>query len=45
MPLLLYVKEIKKVPFNSKYGVIMSQRFYDPQNRYLYEEDGTQIER
>ena len=44
-PLLLYVKEIKKVPFVSKYGVLMNQRFYDPKNRYMYEEDGTQVEK
>jgi hypothetical protein len=42
-PLLLYVKEIKRVPFASKYGVLMNQRFYDPNNRYSYEDDGTQV--
>ena len=36
-PLLLYVKESKKIPFESKYGVLMNQRFYDPSNRYMYE--------
>jgi len=39
------VKELKKVPYVSKYGVIMNQRFYDPRSRYVYEEDGTQVER
>lgn len=35
-PLLLYVKELKKMPYLSKYGVLMNQRFYDPTNRYSY---------
>lgn len=33
------------MPYISKYGVLMNQRFYDPLNRYSYEEDGTQVER
>lgn len=33
------------MPYISKYGILMNQRFYDPLNRYSYEEDGTQVER
>ena len=44
-PLLLYVKQIKKIAYVSKYGVLMNQRFYDPTNRFSYEQDGTRIER
>lgn len=43
VPLLLYVKEVKQLPYLNKFGVLMNQRFIDPTNKYTIEEDGTQI--
>lgn len=45
VPMLLYVKELKKVEHTKKFGVIMNQRFFDPSNRKAYEEDGTEYDR
>ena len=42
--MLLYVKEVKQLPFASKFGVQMNQRFIDPDNKYIFE-DGLQVER
>lgn len=28
-----------------KFGVLINQRFFDPLDRFTYEEDGTQVEK
>lgn len=40
--MLAYVKEVKKVEHVKKFGVLINQRFFDPNNRIAYEEDGTE---
>lgn len=40
---LVFVKEVKLVPYDKKFGVFINQRFYDPDDRYYYEEDGNKI--
>jgi hypothetical protein len=42
---MVFVKEIKSMEFNSKYGILINQRFSDPNDQYDYEEDGTAIEK
>jgi hypothetical protein len=42
---LVFVKEVKTVPFEKKYGILINQRFFNPDDRYYYEEDGTRIEK
>jgi hypothetical protein len=44
-PFLLYVKEVKEMSYNRKFGVLINQRFIDPVNKFSYEEDGTEIEK
>jgi hypothetical protein len=40
-PMLIYVKEVKKLEYFKKFGVLINQRFFDPNNKVAYEEDGT----
>lgn len=42
---LIFVKEVKSVPYQSKFGIMINQRFFDPKNKFIREEDGTSIER
>lgn len=42
---ILFVRELKSQPYEKKFGVLMNQRFFNPDDRYYYEEDGTQIEK
>jgi hypothetical protein len=42
---LIFVREVKQVPFEKKFGVLINQRFFNPDDRYYYEEDGTRIEK
>lgn len=44
-PMLLYVKEVKKLDYAKKFGVLINQRFFDPNNRKAYDEDGTEYDR
>lgn len=44
-PILLYVKELKKVELTKKFGVIINQRFFDPSSPKAFEEDGTEYDR
>jgi hypothetical protein len=44
-PMLMYVKEVKKVDHAKKFGVLINQRFFDPSNRKAYEEDGTEYDK
>ena len=39
----VFVREIKCLPYERKFGVLINQRFYNPDDRYLYDEDGTAI--
>lgn len=43
--MLVYIKEVKQEEFQKKFGVLINQRFFDPNNRVAYEEDGTEYER
>lgn len=36
-PMLIYVKEVKRVEHTKKFGVLINQRFFDPINRIAYE--------
>ncbi len=42
---MLFVKEVKQLDFTDKFGVLINQRFFDPDVKYTYEDDGTQIEK
>ena len=42
---LIFVREVKSLPFEKKFGVLLNQRFFNPDDRYYYEEDGTRIEK
>ena len=42
---MLFVKEVKQLPFEKKFGVLINQRFFNPEEMYYYEEDGTRIEK
>lgn len=42
---LIFVREVKSLPFERKFGVLLNQRFFNPDDRYYYEEDGTRIEK
>lgn len=42
---LIFVREVKTLPFEKKFGVLLNQRFFNPDDRYYYEEDGTRIEK
>jgi hypothetical protein len=44
-PFLVFVKEAKPVAYEKKYGVLISQRFFDPSNQFDFEEDGTKLEK
>lgn len=33
------------MPYEKKFGVLLNQRFFNPDDRYYYEEDGTRIEK
>ena len=41
---VIFVKEVKELDFQSKFGVLINQRFFSPDQRFRYEDDGTQIE-
>jgi len=34
---------VKEVDFADKFGVLINQRFINPDDRFVIEEDGTQI--
>ena len=40
---MLFVKEVKELNYADKFGVLINQRFFNPDERYTYEDDGTQI--
>lgn len=40
-PFMVFIKEIKRMEFNNKYGVLINQRISDPADEYTEEEDGT----
>ena len=40
---LVFVREVKSLPFKKNFGVLLNQRFFNPDDRYYYEEDGTRI--
>ena len=40
-PFNVFVREIKCLPYEKKFGVLINQRFYNPDDRYLYDDDGT----
>lgn len=42
-PFLVFVKEVKELDFEKKFGVMLNQRFFSPDDMYYYEEDGTRI--
>jgi hypothetical protein len=42
---MLFVKEVKELEYTDKFGVMINQRFFNPLERYAYEDDGTQIEK
>ena len=42
-PFNIFVREIKSLPYEKKFGVLINQRFYNPDDRYFYEDDGTEI--
>ena len=44
-PFLVFVKELKSVQYEKKFGVFLNQRFFDPSDKYYYEDDGTKIEK
>lgn len=44
-PFIVFVKEIKSMGFENKYGVLINQRISDPNDEYEYEEDGTMLEK
>jgi hypothetical protein len=41
----MFVKEVKSVEYTRRYGILVSQRFFDPSDPYINEEDGTKLER
>lgn len=42
---VVFVRELKSQPYSKKFGVLMNQRFFNPDDRHYYEEDGTKIEK
>ena len=42
---LIFVKEVKQLEYHDKFGVMINQRFFDHEQRFMYEDDGTQIEK
>lgn len=42
---MLFVKEVKELNYADKFGVLINQRFFNPDERYTYEDDGTQIQK
>lgn len=42
-PFLLFIKEIKPLPFAQKSGLMINHRFIDETDQYIYEEDGNTI--
>jgi hypothetical protein len=41
----VFVKEVKSVEYTKKYGILVNQRFFDPSDPYINEEDGTKLEK
>ena len=44
-PFLVFVKELKSVNYEKKFGVFLNQRFFNPNDQYSYEDDGTRVEK
>ena len=44
-PFLVFVKELKAVGYEKKFGVFLNQRFFNPHDQYAYEDDGTRVEK
>ena len=44
-PFMLFVREVKQQPYNKRITVLMNQRFFNPDDRHFYEDDGTQVEK
>lgn len=42
---LIFVREVKSLPYDEFKSILLNQRFFDPQNKYHYDEDGAQIEK
>lgn len=42
---LIFVREVKSLPFDEFKSILLNQRFFDPQNKYYYDEDGAQVEK
>lgn len=34
---LVFVREVKSLPYEKKFGVLLNQRFFNPDDRYYYE--------
>lgn len=34
---LIFVREVKSLPYERKFGVLINQRFFNPDDRYTYE--------
>lgn len=42
---LVFVKELKEVDYFKKFGVMINQRFFNPDDMHYYEEDGNKVEK
>ena len=42
---LVFVREVASLPCRTSKTVVLNQLFYDPKNRYIYNDDGSQQER
>lgn len=42
---LVFVKEIKEVDYQSKFGIMINHRFFDPYDQFHYEDDGLKVEK
>lgn len=40
---MVFVKEVKEFPVTNKYAVMINQKIYDPNDKFYFEEDGTQV--
>lgn len=43
-PFLVFVKEMKAVPFEKKFGLLINQRLYDPSQQIVEDEEGNRVE-
>jgi hypothetical protein len=39
------VKELKSIAFEKKFAVFLNQRFFNPEDKYKMEDDGTEVEK